>query len=457
MLDVLDPWSLSVVDRVAVTPEADIDGWIARALARLRAVPPAHLRAAWLEEAARRLQDRAEAFAMCIREEAGKPIRLARAEVLRAVDTLRLSALEARAMAGEVVPLEGTASGAGRVGFTLREPVGVVVAVTPFNFPLNLVAHKVGPALAAGCPVLLKPAERTPRAGARLVELLHEVGVPEDMVACVQGIGRDVVPRLVTDPRVALVTFTGSAAVGRALQVLAPHRPVMLELGGAAAAIVDEGVDVDRVARALVAGAYGYAGQSCISVQRIFASKGVAAALEQALVAAASELVVGDPSREDVVVGPLIRPEEARRVDAWAREAVSSGARCLLGTSHSASEPASLLRPILLADAPASARVLREEVFGPLAVVCRVDGVDEGVARANEIPGALNVGLFTPSVTTAMTATRALQAGAVLWNESPTWRADAMPYGGTGEAGNTREGPRWTVRAMTREKLVVIS
>jgi acyl-CoA reductase-like NAD-dependent aldehyde dehydrogenase len=456
MIPVRDPWDLSVIGEVLSATPAQIDATLARAWARRKAPPPVHVRAEVLDRAAQALAADAEAFSQLLRAEAGKPIALARAEVERAVGTLRLSAAEARGLAGEAVPIEGTAAGAGRIALTLREPLGVLLAITPFNFPLNLVAHKLGPAFAAGCPTVLKPAEKTPLSAERLVRLLHACGAPEDMVAIVHGTGPEVVPGLLADSRVGVLSFTGSGVVGRRLQAMAGGRPVLLELGGAAAAIVDEGVDVESVARALAAGAFGYAGQSCISVQRVLAHRSVASALEAALARETLAMPVGHPAGEAVRVGPMIRPEEAARVREWAREAVQAGARGVCGGMPQAGDPPGLLRPLLLAEAPPGARVSRQEVFGPLAVLFAVQDLDEAVQRANTVPGALNVGLYTRDLDRALRATRTLEAGAVLWNESPTWRADSMPYGGTGEAANTREGPRWAVRALTREKLLVL-
>jgi acyl-CoA reductase-like NAD-dependent aldehyde dehydrogenase len=454
ILPVLDPWTLESIGAVEATPPHRIEEALARAHARGASMPPAHARARILDRAADAVEADAEGFAQEIRAEAGKPITLARSEVARAVGTLRLCAAEARTLAGEGVALEGSAEGTGRIGFTVREPRGVVLAITPFNFPLNLVAHKVGPAIAAGCPVVLKPAERTPLCAERLARVLRDAGAETGMLEVVHGVGADVVPGMIVDPRVAVVSFTGSAAVGRRLQALAPHIPVLLELGGAAAVLVDEDVDVGAAARAIVAGAYAYAGQSCISVQRVVACARVLDPLRDALLEELRALEVGAPSDPDVRVGPLIRPAEAARVRAWTAEAIAAGARLLAGDlAVRTDDPAGLLRPLLLDGVPEGARVVREEVFGPLACILGVGEMRDAVEVANRVPDALNVGVYTRDVQRALAASRALHAGAVVWNESPTWRADGMPYG---SANATREGPRWTVRAFTREKLLVL-
>jgi acyl-CoA reductase-like NAD-dependent aldehyde dehydrogenase len=450
---VLDPWTLAPIGAVEPASSDDLDRALERAARRVGTCPPAYARASVLERAADMVEGDAAGFAALICAEAGKPLALARGEVARAVGTLRLSAAEARTLAGEGVPLDATAEGTGKLGFTLREPRGVVAAITPFNFPLNLVAHKLGPAIAAGCPVVLKPAERTPLSAERLVSVLRAAGAGPGMIEVVHGVGSEIVPPLVGDPRVAVVSFTGSRAVGRALQALVPHVPTVLELGGAAAVLVDEGADVARAARAIVAGAYGYAGQSCISVQRIVVVSGVLDALREAILAELEGIGVGAPTADGVIVGPMIRPAEVTRVRAWAAEAVAGGARVLAGAPAREGDPSGLLRPLLVEGAPPDSRVMCDEVFGPLACLTAVPDLRVAVEVANRVPGALNVGVYTPDLRAAMDTARALRAGAVLLNESPTWRADGMPYGG---ADDGREGPRWAVRAFTREKLLVL-
>jgi acyl-CoA reductase-like NAD-dependent aldehyde dehydrogenase len=337
----------------------------------------------------------------------------------------------------------------------------VVAAVTPFNFPLNLVLHKVGPALAAGCPVVLKPAEKAPLTAERLAALLRSVGLPDGWLEIVHGYGAEVVPPLVTHPDVSLVSFTGSGRVAAALQRLAPEKPVLTELGGSAPMLVEADADLDRAARAAVAGGFGFAGQTCISVQRVYAARPVYEALCERIVAGARALVVGDPSDAATDLGPLFRPSEADRVRAWVDEAVARGGRLLTGGEwrEGAVGPGAhpgLVRPVVLTDVPPDAAVVCEEVFGPVVVVDAYDTIGEGIARANATRYGLNAAVFTRDIGAALAAARGLRAGAVLVNESPTFRADHMPYGGVGASGNTREGPAWAARAFTREKLVVL-
>lgn len=450
--EVVDPYRGRVLAHVAAGDAGVVDAAVGAARRAASQPIPAHRRAALLDAVAGAIAADAEAFAAEICAEAGKPIKTARGEVARAVETFRFASAAARTFAGEVVPMDATPPGEGKLAFTLREPRGVVAAITPFNFPLNLVAHKVAPALAAGCPVVLKPAEKAPLTAARLVRTMASVGVPEGWVNLVHGIGPDVVEPLVRHDGVAVVSFTGSTAVGRAIAAKAAGKKVLLELGSAAPMIVMGDADVPLAVAKVRATGFTHAGQSCISVQRVIVERPVYERFVTDLADAVRSLVTGDPAEEATDVGPLIRPAERERVLSWIAEAVDQGARVVAGGQTSAG----LLKPTVVADARPDMRLCRDEVFGPVVAVVPVEDLDEAIAVANAVPGMLNAAVFTSSVHVALRAARELQAGAVLVNESPTFRADQMPYGGWGLSGEGREGPVWAMREYTLEKLVVM-
>jgi acyl-CoA reductase-like NAD-dependent aldehyde dehydrogenase len=450
--EVVDPYRERVLALVAGGDAATVEAAVEAAVRAGEAPLPTHRRAALLEAIAGAIAADAEGFAAEICAETAKPITTARAEVARALETFRFAAAAARTFAGEGVALDATPAGEGKLAFTLREPRGVVAAITPFNFPLNLVAHKVAPALAAGCPVVLKPAEKAPLTASRLVRAMADVGVPPGWVNLVHGTGPEVVGPLVTHDDVAVVSFTGSTAVGHAIAAQAVGKKLILELGSAAPAIVMADADLGLAVARVRATGFTHAGQSCIAVQRVIVERPVYDAFVDALAEAVHSLVVGDPADEATDVGPLIRPSERERVLAWIAEAVDQGARVVAGGRVSGG----LLEPTVVADARPDMRICRDEVFGPVVAVVPVDDLDEALAAANATPGMLNAAVFTRSVHNALRAVRALRAGTVLVNESPTFRADQMPYGGRGLSGEGREGPLWAMREYTVEKLVVL-
>lgn len=413
---------------------------------------PAWQRAEVLDEAARMLTERHELFAVTIAQEAAKPIRVARAEVTRAIDTFRFSAGVARSMAGEVVPLDASRAGDGKLGLVVRVPVGVVGAITPFNFPLNLVAHKVGPAIAAGCPVVLKPASATPLSALALAALLiDECGLPPGWLNVVTCQGH-VASRLAAHDDVAMLTFTGSAEVGWSLRAAAPRKKVSLELGNATPVIVEADSDWSAAAERIAVAANSFAGQSCISVQRVFVHREVAPGFTEALIDAANSLVVGDPMDDATDVSALISADEAVRVMSWVDEAVSRGAVVCCGGADARD---GIIAPIVLDHAEPGMRIFDSEVFGPVAGVKVYDRFDDAVAMANDTRYGLQAGVYTSDLAKALQAARGLDFGGVTINEVPSWRADQMPYGGTKESGNTKEGPGYTAREMTVERLVV--
>jgi acyl-CoA reductase-like NAD-dependent aldehyde dehydrogenase len=412
----------------------------------------AHERAAILDRTAHLVDERAEEIARTISSEAGKPVKAARVEVARATSTFTMAAVEARKLAGDVVPMDASPAGAGKLAVTLRVPVGVVGAISPFNFPFNLVAHKVAPALAAGCPVVLKPASQTPLSALLLAELETEAGLPPGWLNVVCGEAAQIGDVLVDDPRVTLITFTGSAAVGWRIRERAPRKRVNLELGNATPVIVTADADLDDAATRLAANAFSFAGQSCISVQRIYVEREAYDAFLERFLPLVEDLVVGDPAHEATDVGPLISEGDRDRIMGWIAEATAAGARMLTGGKLDGD----LLRPTVLADAPADAKVSCEEVFGPLCTITRYDTLEQALALANGTRYGLQAGVFTRDLPTALRAARELDFGGVTVNEAPTFRADQMPYGGVKDSGNTREGPAYAVQEMTEERLVVL-
>ncbi len=450
--DVRSPYDGAVVGRVANGGAEEARRAVDAAARAMEEPLPAHERAAILDRTAQLVGERAEEIARTISVEAGKPMKAARVEADRAMSTFTMAAVAARKLAGDVVPMDASPAGAGKLAVTLRVPIGVVGAISPFNFPFNLVAHKVAPALAAGCAVVLKPASQTPLSALLLAELETEAGLPAGWLNVVCGSASEIGDVLVEDDRVALITFTGSSAVGWRLRERAPRKRVNLELGNATPVIVAADSDLDDVATRLAANAFSFAGQSCISVQRIYVERSAYDGFLERFLPKVDALVVGDPADDATDVGPLIAPGERDRVLEWIEEATARDARVLAGGTLEGE----LLRPTVIADAPADAKVACEEVFGPLCTVTAYDSLDEAIALANGTRYGLQAGVFTRDLKAALHAARHLEFGGVTINEAPTFRADQMPYGGVKDSGNTREGPAYAVREMTEERLVVL-
>ena len=452
--EVRSPYSGDVVGRVAVATANHAQQAVDAAVTALAgAVPPQHERAAALERARTLVAQRAGDFARCIAEESGKPLKTAAAEVDRAQDTLLFSAIEARTLAGSVVPFEGSAQGKGKLGFTLYRPKGVVAAITPFNFPLNLVVHKLAPAFAAGCPVVLKPAGDTPLTAYLLAETLVEAGWPDGFINVLTGPSSDIGPVMTGRPEIAVISFTGSTGVGHSLQENNPHTPVLMELGNNTPVIVDATADVGLAASRLAATAYSYAGQSCISAQRVYVHQQVKDSFLDALVEKVAALKVGDPLDPDTDVGPMIRTGDRDRVVEWIREAQEGGAKLRLGGEVNDD---GTLQPAILDDVTPDMKVSRDEVFGPVLALQPVADLDEAIRLANDSCYGLQAGIFTTDYNAAMRAATELSYGGVTVNESPTFRADQQPYGGVRDSGNTREGPAWSVREYLDETVVIL-
>jgi acyl-CoA reductase-like NAD-dependent aldehyde dehydrogenase len=451
-VEVRSPYSSDLVARVARASAEEARRAVDAAERALSEPLPAHKRAEILVRVAAHLGRRHEEIAQVICAEAGKPIGAARVEVSRAMSTFTSSAVEARKLAGEMVPMDASQAGAGKLGFTLRVPIGIVGAISPFNFPLNLVAHKLAPALAAGCSVVLKPASQTPLSALLLAELETEAGLPPGWLNVVVGPASELGDVLVEDERVKLISFTGSGEIGWGLRERAPRKRVTLELGNATPVIVEADADLDGVAAALATHAFSFAGQSCISVQRVYVQRHAYDDLLARFLPRVEALKVGDPADEETDVGPLIDGDARDRVLAWIEEARAAGAEVLTGGALEGG----LLRPTVLANAGPELKVSCEEVFGPVCTVTPYDTLDEAIDLANGTRYGLQAGLFTASLQSALAAAQRLEFGGVTINEAPTFRADQMPYGGVKASGNTREGPAWAVRELTEERLVVL-
>jgi acyl-CoA reductase-like NAD-dependent aldehyde dehydrogenase len=450
-VDVRSPYSGDVVGRVAKAG-ADETRRALDAAERALANPlPAHKRAEILVKVAGLIGRRHEELARTISDEAGKPIKTARVEASRAMSTYTFAAVEARTLTGEVIPMDAAQAGEGKLAYTIRRPVGIVGAISPFNFPCNLVAHKLAPALAAGCPVVLKPASATPLSALFLAELEQEAGLPAGWLNVVVGPSSEIGDVLVEDERVKLITFTGSGPVGWGIQERAPRKRVKLELGNSTPAIVAADADVEAAAAKLAPAAFAFAGQTCISVQRIYVERPVYDDFVKRFVPKVEALKVGDPADDDTDIGPVIDEGSRERILSWIEEAKAAGGTLLAG-----GEVDGLIRPTVLAGVPDTAKASCEEVFGPVVIVNPVDSVDEAVERANGTPFGLQAGVFTASIDTALRCADALEFGGVTVNEAPSFRSDQMPYGGVKASGNTKEGPAYAVREMTEERLVVI-
>ena len=451
-IDVRSPYSGEVVGRVPRAGAEETRRAIDAAEHAMREPLPAHKRAEILVRVAGQLGKRHDEVARLISDEAGKPMKAARVEAKRAMSTYTMAAVEARKLAGEMIPMDASQAGEGKLAFTLRKPIGIVGAITPFNFPLNLVAHKLAPSLAAGCAVVLKPAGQTPLSALLLAELESEAGLPPGWLNVVVGPSAEIGDVLVEDERVRAITFTGSSDVGWKLRERAPRKRVNLELGNATPVIVDRTADVDLAAEKVAANGFAFAGQSCISIQRVYLERPVYDDFVSRLLPRVEALVTGDPAEEDTDVGPVIDDDARDRILAWIDEARESGAEILAGPDPDGE----LIRPTVIAGAAPTLKVSCEEVFGPVVTVNPVDSLDEALELANGTRYGLQAGIFTRDLAAALRAGEELDFGGVTVNEAPTFRADQMPYGGVKDSGNTREGPAYAVRELTEERLVII-
>jgi acyl-CoA reductase-like NAD-dependent aldehyde dehydrogenase len=452
-LDVTSPYDGSVVAQVAYGGGADAQRAVDAAAKAMETPLPAHERAAILDRVATLLRERREDLARTISQEAGKPISTAQVEADRAVQTILFSAHEARGLGGELIGMDAHPAGVNHAGMVTRRPIGIVGAISPFNFPLNLVAHKVGPAFAAGCACVLKPATATPLSALALAQAFADAGQPAGWLNVIVGRSSEIGDVLIDDERVKLITFTGSSDVGWKLRSRAARKKVNLELGNSTPLIIMADADVEKAATAVAANGYAFAGQSCISIQRVYVEDSAYDRFVEALQPKVQALVTGDPSDPATQVGPVIDDENRDRILSWVKEAVDGGATLLAGGE---TDDHGLLRPTLLGDVDLDMQVSCREVFGPVVTLARVSDIKDAVAKANGTDYGLQAGVFTQDITRAMWAAQQLDFGGVTINEAPTWRADHMPYGGVKESGNTREGPKYAVQEMTEPRLVVI-
>ena len=452
-IEVRNPYDSSVLDTV---PKADGDD-VERALSfaergtKVMAKLSGYERWKILRKAADLIAERNEELGRLISSEEGKILAEGRFEAGRAVETMMASAEEAKRIHGETVPLDGDPGGARKLGFTLRVPCGVVAAISPFNFPLNLVCHKVGPALAAGNSVVIKPATDTPLSALRLTEILLEAGLPPEGIQCLTGSGGEIGDVLVSDRRVRKITFTGSREIGERICRTAGLKKVTMELGSNSPLIIMPDTDLDRVAAAVVATGYGNAGQTCISTQRVLTAGKVYSDFLSVLGPKVRALTTGNQFDEKTKVGPMVREGDAIRVEEWVREAVGGGARVIVGGARHGA----IYAPTVVADVKPEMRISCDELFGPAVAVTPFDSMDEAIALANDTVYGLSAGIFTENLEWAMRFAREVESGNLHINWGPQWRADLMPYGGLKDSGFGKEGPRYAVEEMTELKMVV--
>lgn len=452
-LAVSDKFSGEIVTRVALASDATVDEAIAHAV---RAVEPMRALAAYerrdiLDHCVTRFTERKGELAEALCIEAGKPIRDSRGEVDRLIDTFRVASGESTRMVGEVLPMDISPRARGYTGMWKRVPIGVCSFITPFNFPLNLVAHKVAPALAVGCPFVLKPASATPIGALIIGEVLSETTLPAGAFSILPVKGENAA-RFAEDPRIKLLSFTGSPSVGWGLKARAGKKRVLLELGGNAAVIVDADADLDDAVARIVTGAFYQSGQSCISVQRVMVHKSIYDAFKTRLIAATSKLIAGNPRREETFIGPMISEDEAARLDTWVRAAVDRGAKVLAGGRRQGA----MFEATLLENVPKDADVCAKEAFGPVAVLSTFDDFDAALGEVNDSVYGLQAGVFTRDLYQAQKAWDRLEVGGVIVGDVPSFRVDHMPYGGVKESGQGREGIRFSMEEMTEPRLLVV-
>ncbi|KYD28875.1 aldehyde dehydrogenase family protein [Parageobacillus toebii] len=448
------PYDGQLLARISMADADDVEKAISgaqQAFQTMKALP-AHQRSEILFRVAQLLKERKEELARIVAKEAGKPIRTARGELERTIVTYQFAAEEAKRIYGETIPMDAAPGGEGRIGMTWREPLGVVVAITPFNFPFNLVAHKLGPAFAAGNTVVLKPAEQTPLSALAIAEIFQEAGLPDGALQVITGSGSELSDALLMDERVKKITFTGSASVGKLIKQKAGLRKVTLELGSNAALIVEPDVVLDKVIPRCVEGAFSYAGQVCISLQRVYVHETIYEEFCKRFIERAKQLKVGDPLDEDTDISAMIHQREAERIESWVEEAVQSGARIGLGGVRNGS----VYSPTVLLDVKRDMAVSCQEVFASVVSIVPYRELQEAIEMVNDSVYGLNIGIYTTNIQRALYAARQIESGAVIINDIPTFRVDHMPYGGVKESSYGREGVKYAVQEMTELKFVSI-
>ncbi|QED49392.1 aldehyde dehydrogenase family protein [Cytobacillus dafuensis] len=449
------PYSGKVIAEIPTSTVEEVDMGLAAAFQARKTMAdmPSHQRAQILEKVASLLEKRADEAAEIIATEAAKPISAARAEVARTVQTYKFAAEEAKRIHGETIPLDAAPGGEGRIAYTVREPIGVIGAITPFNFPMNLVAHKVGPAIASGNSVILKPAGQTPISALFIAELFQEAGLPAGALNVVTGSGALIGEKLVKDDRVKKISFTGSPEVGIGIRNKAGLKRVTLELGSNAAVIIDKDTNIDKIISRCVSGAFGFQGQVCISLQRVYVHEEQYEAFVEKFVTATKQLKIGDPLDSQTDVSALITPKDVERTLDWIEEAKQQGAKVAVGGTAEGN----ILLPTVLLEADSCLKVSCQEVFAPIVLINKVKSVDEAIELVNDSRYGLQAGIYTDNVHTALTAAEQLHVGGVMINDIPTFRVDHMPYGGVKESGVGREGIKYAIEEMTELKLVVFN
>lgn len=448
------PYDGRLLAKISMADEEDVKEAIngAHETYKLMKEMPAYKRAEILFNVSRIIRKRSDELAETIANEAGKPIRAARAEISRTIVTYEFAAEEAKRIYGETIPMDAAPGGENRIGMTWREPLGVITAISPFNFPFNLVAHKLGPAFAAGNTVVLKPAEKTPLSAFLIAEIFQQAGLPDGALQVITGSGKELSDALITDNKVKKVTFTGSAAVGKIIKQKAGLRKVTLELGSNSGLIVEPDVPLDKIIPRCVEGAYAFAGQVCISLQRIYVHESIYQKFTAKFIEQAKQLNIGDPLDDKTDISVMIDEEEAKRIDSWVKAAVDQGAKIGLGGKRDGS----IFTPTVLLNVKQDMAVSCEETFAPVVSIVPYQHLDEAIEMVNDSVYGLNVALYTQNINNALNASKKLESGGVIINDIPTFRLDHMPYGGVKESGYGREGIKYAVEEMTELKFVTI-
>jgi acyl-CoA reductase-like NAD-dependent aldehyde dehydrogenase len=455
LLEVTNKYSKEVIGSVPLTDKETFEETIKSAQDGFCLISnlPAYERSKILQKTSEKIEEEKDEITRIIAMEAGKAWKHAKAEVERSVQTFKFASEEAKTIHGETVPMDASVGGEKRVGFYLRFPVGIVGAISPFNFPLNLVAHKVAPAIAAGCSVILKPASITPLTSLKLGEIMMESGLPDGALNVVIGSGGTVGSWLVTDPHVSMITFTGSPPVGRDIKEKSGLKKITLELGSNSACIVDESADLDLAIPRCIMGSFAYAGQICISIQRIYIHQKVFDEFTQRFLDGTEKLKLGDPLNPETDVGPMITEEDAKRTEEWVNEAVSDGAKTLIGGKREGN----FYYPTVLSNVKPEMKVMALEIFAPVVCFVPFDDFSDAVRMADDSIYGLQAGVFTSDIEKAFQAIKGIRVGGVIVNDVPTYRADQMPYGGVKESGIGREGLKFAIEEMTDIKMVVFN
>jgi len=453
-INVTNPFDQTVVDTVPQGTQEDI----AKAVttleqgARIMKAMTPYDRSQILQKASELMLQRKDELARTISLEVGKILGESQVEAVRSAEVIRLSGEEARRMTGEMIPLEGNPGGQNKMGFTLRVPCGIVAAITPFNFPLNLVCHKVGPAIAAGNAILIKPASDTPLSALKLTEILLEAGLPPEAIACITGPGGEIGRAICTDTRIRKISFTGSYEVGTQICEMAGMKRVTMELGSNSPVVIMDDADLEKAATAITMAGYANAGQVCISAQRILTSSAIKTDFVDLLKSKVETLTTGDQLEESTKIGPMVRESDATRVEKWVNEAIGQGARLVCGGQRQGA----IYAPTILDETNPDMLVVKDEIFGPAVALSYFDNVNDAIAMANDTIYGLSAGIFTQDIDRAMKFAREVDSGNIHINWSSQWRADAMPYGGLKYSGTGKEGPKYAIHEMSEEKMVVM-